>query len=158
MPILLPLIASIALATPALAQVQKKSNYEAGQDFLMEMVDSINDQSVYPRDITAIDVQWSLEDKNGPPIPCKRTRIRGNFDFAYGSLLKCGSVTIDQDFITWKLTDRTGAKFVLSAKADWSLGTKGMAVRIRLDGGWGDSLYLVGVRKPAKAIPAPVIR
>ena len=160
MQILLSLIASIALATPTLAQVQEKSNYEAGQNFLIDILNgAFGSDLVDPTDIAAIDAQWSLYDKIGQPIPCKRTSIRGNFGLVYRNLFKCGRVTIDQqDTMTWKLTDMTGAKFVLSAKGDGALGTKRMAVSIKLDGGWGDSLYLVGVRKPAKVIPAPVIR
>jgi hypothetical protein len=168
MPILLPLIAFIALATSALAQVQEKSNYEAGQNFLMEwpsipMFDgAFGFNRVDSEDIAAIDVQWFLDDTKGQPIPCKRTGIRRNVFSALiltiGNLFKCGNVTIEQDLSTWKLTDKTGAKFVLSAKGNGALRMTGMVVRIRLDGGWGDPLYLVGVPKPTKAIPAPVIR
>jgi hypothetical protein len=161
MPILLSLIASIALATPTLAQVQEKSNYE---DPLMEMFDGAFglDRGVDSEDIAAIDRQWFLDDKKGQPIPCKRTGIRRKVFSALiltiGNLFKCGNVTIEQDSLTWKLTDKTGAKLVLSAKGDGTLRMTGMVVRIRLDGGWGDRLYLVGVPKPTKAIPAPVIR
>lgn len=162
MQILLSLIASIALATPTLAQVQEKSNYE---DSLMEMFDRTFSPGLYrvdSEDIAAIDAQWFLDDKKGQPIPCKRTGIRRKVFSALiltiGNLFKCGNVTIEQDSSTWKLTDKTGAKFVLSAKEDGTLRMKGMVVRIRLDGGWGGPLYLVGVPKPTKAIPAPVIR
>ena len=178
MPTLLLLIASIALATPVLAQAQEKSGanlFQDGQNFLMDSrrwpAVNYGDSQRWPENYAYLmddmEGRWFLDDKKGQPIPCKRTGIRADSRNVLSALImtmrnlfKCGNVNIEQDGLTWKLTDKDGAKFVLGAEDEINAapGMRGMAVRIRLDGGWGDSLYLVGVPKPAKAIPAPVIR
>lgn len=78
MPTLLPLIASIALATPVLAQAQEKSRanvFRDGQNFLMEIWMKDVDYKYIDR-IAALEVRWFFDDTKGQPIPCKRTSIR----------------------------------------------------------------------------------
>ena len=194
MPTLLLLIASIALATHVLAQAQEKSRanvFRDGQNFLMEIWMKDVDYKYIDR-IAALEVRWFFDDTKGQPIPCKRTSIRARRRSArldpvvalfhptnfISNLFKCGKITLEQTESAWKLTDGTGAKFVLSAKDEFAtlemdgrtgggIGNIGLnsqqGIRIKLNGGWGESLYLLGdASKPGKAIPvpapAPVIR
>ena len=169
MPALLPplapiLLALVALATPnpVLGQAQEKSradNIRAGQAWLLDVLESGRSSPADdPGQLEALNGRWFLDDANGQPIPCKRTSPRGGFELSkvwtVGHFFTCGNVALKQSASNWELIDRTGKKFVLNAKGE----VGGTRMTIRLDGGWGGLLYLVGTPEPAKVIPAPAIR